>query len=90
MDEKTAIQPQTMPGLTEGRIVHYVLPDGPYAGEHRPAIIVRVWNHSTGYCNLTLFPDWQNDGYQHGVEWKTSIDYSAEPKPNTWHFVEKA
>lgn len=28
-----------MEGLTEGRIVHYVLPDG----QHRPAIIVKVW-----------------------------------------------
>ena len=24
------------------------------------------------------------------VERKTSVDYSADPKPNTWHWIEKA
>jgi hypothetical protein len=31
-----------MEGLTEGRIVHYVMPNG----EHRPAIVVRVWRQT--------------------------------------------
>lgn len=50
-----------MEGLTEGRIVHYVLPDGNHEGEHRPAIIVKVWNKTTGYVNLQVFVDGTND-----------------------------
>jgi hypothetical protein len=33
-----------MEGLTEGRVVHFVMPDG----THRPAIIVQVWSRETG------------------------------------------
>lgn len=87
-----------MDGLIEGRIVHYVLKDG----EHRPAIIVKVWNIN-GTCNLTVFPDWQNDnvpekmgsaklekmGQGTALRWATSILYSDEPKPGTWHWIER-
>ena len=31
-----------MEGLTEGRIVHYVLTEGRYPGEHRAAVVVKV------------------------------------------------
>jgi hypothetical protein len=48
-------------GLTEGRIVHYVMPDG----SCRPAIIVRVWQdlqkELPGYSNLCVFRDGSND-----------------------------
>jgi len=85
-----------MDGLIEGRIVHYVMPDG----QHRPAIIIRVWNPE-GTCNLTVFPDWSNDnqsGYGAGINmgqgtallWATSIVHSVIPKPGTWHWIEKA
>lgn len=79
-----------MEGLTEGRIVHYVLPDGPHAGEHRPAIVVKVW--SGNYVNLVVFMDGTNDGpeYSGCIRWATSIEHSAEPKPNTWHWIERA
>jgi hypothetical protein len=86
-----------MEGLTEGRIVHYVLPDGPHAGEHRPAIVVKVWRQgdgtppSNGYSNLVVFVDGTNDYPNYsGAVWATSIEYSAEPKPRTWHWIEKA
>lgn len=84
-----------MSGLTEGRIVHYVLPEGPHAGEHRPAIIVKVWNHTTGYVNLKVFLDGSNDDpagrtQPHWQEWQTSVLYSEEPQPRTWHWIEKA
>lgn len=52
--------PTPLPGFTEGRIVHYVLPNG----EHRPAIIVRAWPSGTGglgYANLQVFTDGLND-----------------------------
>lgn len=74
-----------MEGLTEGRIVHYVLPDGSYAGEHRPAIVVKVWRQGDGtppvdgYSNLVVFVDGANDGAAHGVctRWVTSVEHSA-------------
>lgn len=75
MDQKASI----------GRIVRYVPGDGDSFTEERPAIIVKVWNEETGYSNLQVFTDGSNDGSQN-VEWRTSIDYSAEPKPRTWHW----
>lgn len=56
-----------MDGLTEGCIVHYVLPDGICKGEHRPAIIVKVWS-DTGTVNLTVFTDHQNDYKLHNLD----------------------
>lgn len=50
-------------GLGVGRIVHYVMPDG----EHRPAVVTKVWNSVSemmqlqGYCNVTVHPDGAND-----------------------------
>ena len=48
-----------MPGEQKpsiGRVVHYVLPaDARYPGEHRPALIVKVWNDSS--VNLQVFVD---------------------------------
>ena len=91
-----------MEGLTEGRIVHYVLPDGPHAGEHRPAIIVKVWRQgdgsppANGYSNLLVFLDGANDGPAGSADagsvlhWATSIEYSEDPRPRTWHWIEKA
>ena len=48
-----------MEGLIEGRIVHYVMPDG----EHRPAVVVKVWDHEgeTGTSNLQIITDGPND-----------------------------
>jgi hypothetical protein len=76
-----------MQGLTEGRIVHYVMPDN----QHRPAIVVRVWDVSycEGYVNLQVFTDRLNDGCEN-VEWKTSICYSENKEENTWHWIEPA
>lgn len=89
-----------MSGLTAGRIVHFVLPNG----EHRPAIIVRVWDPKTteypeGTVNLQVFLDGQNDSEvvtmsqedaDVGLVWRTSIHYSEKPIPGTWHWIEHA
>lgn len=87
-----SVEPKAMPGLTTGRMVHYVLPNGTHVGEHRPAVIVRVWDHGTGYCNLMVFNDGTNDGveYSTGPTWVTSVEFSEEPLPRTWHWIEKA
>lgn len=89
-----------MEGLTEGRIVHFVLADGPHAGEHRPAIVVKVWRKGdgsppdNGYSNLLVFLDGSNDAGPSGearpLLWATSIEYSEEPRPRTWHWIERA
>lgn len=93
-----------MDGLTEGRIVHYVLPDGQSVGEHRPAIVVKVWDKEAGTINLTVFTDhtndYRNDPNQHpnlphhpgesGIMWATSVRYSENHEQGTWHWIEKA
>ena len=86
-----------MEGLTEGRIVHFVMP----SGEHRPAIVVRVWNidHCEGYSNLCVFVDGLNDVKRSESDsskdipmtlWETSICYSENKEIGTWHWIEKA
>jgi hypothetical protein len=62
-------------GLTEGRIVHYVMAgqDAPSAGhqsvgQHRPATIVRTWDKESGCSNLIVFLDGSNDGHKYKVE----------------------
>jgi len=80
-----------MDGLTEGRIVHYVLAEGRSKGEHRPAIVVRVWrDHAAGMVQLQVFTDGTNDGFDTGVVWRTSVHYDASSAPGTWHWIEKA
>lgn len=76
-----------MNGLTEGRMVHFVMPNG----EHRPAVVVRVWNKETGYVNLQVLTDGSNDGpgCEKGIRWETSVDYSEEFGIRTWHWPEK-
>jgi hypothetical protein len=90
MSQTAGTPPTPMPGLTEGRMVHYVLDQGPSSGEHRAAVITRIWDHGRGYCNLTVFVDGSNDGYDRWPAWITSVAYSEAPKPRTWHWIEKA
>lgn len=92
-----------MDGLIEGRIVHYVMPNG----EHRPAIVVRVWRvrdsegpepitkaPENGCCQLQVFldsdgeHDW-NDG-PNNILWGSSVLYSENQEPRTWHWIERA
>lgn len=75
-----------MEGLTEGRIVHFVMPDG----QHRGAIITKVWDQG-GCCNLSVFADWSNDKIlpATGLVWETSVLFSEEKTPDTWHWIER-
>ena len=79
-----------MEGLTEGRMVHYVLDDGPSKGQHRPAVVVKVWSKDLGSVNLQVFTDGSNDGVPGGIMWVTSVTFSEEPLLRTWHWIEKA
>jgi hypothetical protein len=84
-----------MKGLTEGRIVHYVLPDGRHKGEHRPTIVVKVWEPiSKPYpSQLQVFIDGTNDypASSQGLMWKTSVPFDEKDKKlGTWHWIEQA
>ncbi len=94
-----------MEGLTEGRIVHYVLnhDQDPIReekhGEHRPAIVVKVWRDSQGLVyhyeeavQLQVFLDGANDILERnpGMMWKTSVPFSSDGRPGSWHWIEKA
>lgn len=72
--------------VSVGRIVHYVMQDG----QHRPAIVVRLWPSPTAdpVVNLQVFTDGDNDHLEN-VVWRTSVLHSADPKPGTWHWPEK-
>lgn len=82
-------------GLTEGRIVHYVLQssDLPESHQHEvgkvvPAIVVNAWPHlnrDDGYANLTGFPDHSNQGLGATV-WLTSRVHDESGQPGTWHW----
>ena len=79
-----------------GRIVHFVMPDSSrYPGEHRPAVIVKVWDADPkpdSMVQLQVVTDGSNDGdlYKSGLFWATSVHY-ADPLENTgytWHWPE--
>lgn len=79
-----------------GRVVHYVLPDGRSAGEHRAAIIVRVWDpvpKPDSIVQLHVFIDGSNDYADADVRsstlWVTSVEFDPTgQKPRTWHWPE--
>lgn len=86
-----------------GRIVHYVLPNGPRAGEHRAAMI--TGNFGTDICNLTVYLDHPSDfvPIQGNISftlataessylaraWSAHFDDSEIPVPGTWHWPER-
>jgi hypothetical protein len=70
-------QPESAPpppsGVTEGRIVHYIVGEydlaqirqlggnQPQPGDELAAVIVRVWDAAAGYVNLKVFLDGPRD-----------------------------
>lgn len=79
-----------MEGLTEGRIVHFVIP----GGQHRPAMVTRVWSKDTGYVTLNVFADQPNDTAWAGgknLVCETSVNFEESgTQERTWHWIEKA
>jgi hypothetical protein len=76
------------PKASIGRIVHFVIPDG----QHRPAIVVRVWPDEYGPglpgYNLQVFTDDRNDGLA-PVLWRTSVKLVEGSQPGTCHWPER-
>jgi hypothetical protein len=72
----------------------------------RPAAIVEDWGRTEeGAVNLMVFTDGGNDDAlveeserasrgpgksTRCVVWRTSVPFSAEPKPGTWHWPERS
>lgn len=80
--------------LNEGSIVHYVLESGNNKSAHRPAIVVRNWRQPNGLVQLQVFTDGSNDfpathPASSGLYWATSVHYSADQEPGTWHWPEE-
>lgn len=93
MSEQTTSESKQIVGLTVGRMVHYVMPNG----VHRPAIVVHVWDKDSGLVNVRVLTDGANDTAAVGwhpdhPDWVTSIQYDDSPDPaqHTWHWIERA
>ncbi|MEC0241989.1 hypothetical protein P4H66_19485 [Paenibacillus dokdonensis] len=88
-----------MEGVTEGRMVHYVLPESRVfgKGQHRPAIIVNAHGGKLegGRANLIVFLDCTNDfdldvnGVPALIMWANSVSYSDDHESGTWHWPER-
>lgn len=74
-----------MNGLAVGRTVHYVSMEG----VHLMAHVVKVWSKESGLVNLHVHID-ESEYTGNPLFPVTSINYSEEPKPNTWHWCEPA
>lgn len=77
-----------------GRIVHYVLSEGSFKGEHRPAIITQVWQpisnaSNPGMSNLTVFPAQSGDFFSSGPQMVGSVLFNELGAEGTWHWPEK-
>lgn len=70
-----------MPGLTSGRIIHYV-----FGNRHYAAVVTLVLG-DTGTVNLYVFPD---NSYPEAAGPKTSVLYSEGQESGTWHWIEEA
>ena len=76
--------------LFVGVMVHYTLESGPGSGEHRPAIVVKVRDVTTGNVDLQVFTDGANDGSAAGMVFRASVLLAEQLKrPGTWHWIEK-
>lgn len=80
--------PARMSGLTEGRMVHYVMADG----AHRGASVARVVDNVAGVVNLQVFTDGNTDGFanEQGTYRVPDAPYSEEKEVGTWHWIEGA
>lgn len=90
MKEEEVLNPEER--LTEGLMVHFVMPDR----QCRPAVVVRVWRTGTnvpppnGNSNLAVFLDGGNDavGFNHNedkmVRWRTSITFAPVLTSEGW------
>jgi DNA-binding CsgD family transcriptional regulator len=83
-----------MEGLTIGRMVHYVLPDGPARGQHRAAVVCAILDLASGVVNLQVFRNTDASGaFGDGgrpLEWRTNVANNTTGAFGTWHWIERA
>lgn len=85
----TGMAPDSLPGLIEGVGVHYVA----YNMRHLAAIVI---GHDGGLsysrADLAVFTNLFNvNGVKNfGLQFHQDVEYSEEPKPGTWHWIERA
>ena len=99
-DNPAEVKRDPLAGLGIGRIVHYVFQDG----THRPAMVVHQWCPDAtsiagrGCIQLQVFLDGTNDirtgratpeEGARGMAWRTSVNFSEDAKPGTWHWPER-
>jgi hypothetical protein len=73
-----------MEGLTEGRIVHFVVSPE----QHRAAIVVNIRDRQSGTCDLFVFSMPQDE--RGGFFMYTEAKYDDSKAEDTWHWIEKA
>lgn len=78
-------------GLTPGRVVHFVVPEGDHlaiTGTHLAATVADVNGstvHGEGTATLQVYdPQWD------GTKVRKYVPYSEEQKPGTWHWIERS
>ncbi len=78
------------PKPTIGRIVHYVLPAGPRAGQSRPGMVVNV--NPDGTVNLQVFTDsatGREGDYYHPTFHQAEVKRGGTHDGGTWHWSER-
>jgi hypothetical protein len=82
-------QPESLPGLLEGRIVHYVA----YNGRHLAAIVIgHDGSKSYSDADIALFTNMNNvnGSKSFGLQFHQDIPYSETKEPGTWHWIERS
>lgn len=92
MAEQEPRDPNT---IKVGDHIMYVLELGRSRGESRPAFVVRKWGDGD-MVNLQVLTDANNEidpldkqsySLGNGMLWATSVHYSKEHTPRTWHWL---
>jgi len=81
--------PESLPGLIEGRNVHYVA----YNGRHLAALVIgHDGSRSYSDADLVLFTNMENvNGVKtFGMQFHPDVKHSETKEPGTWHWIEKA
>ena len=73
-----------MDGVSVGHIVHFHPPTADESTDEPQAALITKVHGKDGTVNLSVFPDGAaRQSY-------TSVPYSKEPKPYSWHWPAKA
>ena len=75
-----------MEGLTEGRMVHFVLNDH----THRPAVVVEVQNNRDGLVELFVMLALNDTADADRSMNAFNVQYDSTFRVGTWHWIERA